>query len=162
MGPVQAQLTDDTRAAFRMCADCLASILRAEAGGTAGKAELTARRLVLHSVQAFENYLGETPPQNYGGLLRYGKRDALPAASLPSTDEIARYTEEIRAQALECLGGHEDEQLLIARNEWGKSLFWRAYYCIRHAHQHLGHVDQLLYAKSDPRGWRCFSYRYDD
>jgi hypothetical protein len=65
MGPIQAQLTDDTRAALKMCADCLASILRAEAGGTAGKAELTARRLVLHSVQAFENYLGETPPSRF-------------------------------------------------------------------------------------------------
>jgi hypothetical protein len=162
MGTIQAQLKDDAKAALKMCADGLASIRSQESDGTAGKAQLTARRLVLHSVQAFENYLGETPPLNYGELLKYGKRDALPVASLPSTEEIARYTDEILGQVLDCLGRHGDEQLLDERNKWGKSLFWRTYYCIRHAHQHLGHVDQLLYAKSDPRKWRCFSYRYDD
>ncbi len=161
MTTVQGQLQEEVTAAFKMLAAGLASVQTAEADGTAGPAHLTARRLILHSLQAFENYLGDTPPHNYGALLKYGKRDALPAAALPSCAAIAAYAEEVRTFVLALLHEHDDRQLLDEQDLWQKSEFWRASYCIRHAHQHLGHVDQLLYSPADPRGWRCFSYRYD-
>lgn len=160
------QCHSDTWYVFSLIDDCVKLIQQRENHDGITKATITARRLVLHIVQAFEKYVSPTAEE--GTELRdfpfkYGLRDELPVDQLPAIGEIAAYVDEIKELCLDYLKPFNDERL--QDNDPLKSMetnYFRIQHAIFHAAVHLGHIDQLLYDPSDPKGWECFAYQYPE
>lgn len=158
------QCHSDTWYVFSLIDDCVKLIQQMETHRGETPETITARRLVVHIVQAFEKYVSPTAEEGteyHDFPFKYGLRDVLPESQLPSINEIASYVNEIKENALDYLQSFDDERL--QDNDPLKSMetnYFRIQHAIFHAGVHLGHIDQLLYDPSDPKGWECFTYTY--
>jgi uncharacterized damage-inducible protein DinB len=160
------QCHSDTWYVFSLVDDCV-KLVQSNENQTGPTAEtITARRLILHLVQAFEKYVSPTAEEGSESNdfpYKHGIRDELPVDQLPSIDEIAHYVNEIKDLALDYLKSFTDERL--RDNDPLKSMdsnYFRIQHAIFHAAVHLGHIDQLLHDPSDPKGWECFTYSYPE
>jgi len=71
------------------------------------------------------------------------------------------YVDEVKTLCLDYLSHFDDERLMD--NDPLKSMesnYSRIQHAIFHAALHLGHIDQLLYDPSDPKGWDCLTHQY--
>ena len=158
------QCHGDTWYVFSLIDDCVNLIEQRESLHGSTPETITARRLVLHIVQAFEKYVSPTADEEtdfHEFPFKHGMRDELPLEQLPAIDEIKRYVNEVKNLSLDYLKSFYDERL--QDNDPLKSMesnYFRIQHAIFHAAVHLGHIDQLLYDPSDPKGWECFTYRY--
>lgn len=124
--------------------------------------QLTALRLILHSLEAIDNYWSSNTPPNYGEFLPHGVRSTNDSADLPSHADIKGYLAEAKGRSEAYLASLSDENFLSKDNTWDWELLNLFFYVTNHTFAHLGHLDQLLYEKGDPRGWRCWTYEYDE
>ena len=154
----------DTWYVFELIEDCLTQLRSNGTDESLSPAGICARRLLLHLLQSFEKYIS---PMADEGLsydefpFKHGRRDALPARQLPSLGEISVYVDEVKTLCLDYLSHFDDERLMD--NDPLKSMesnYSRIQHAIFHAALHLGHIDQLLYDPSDPKGWDCLTHRY--
>ena len=158
------QCHSDTWYVFSLIDDCVKLIQQIETQQGATPQTITARRLVLHIVQAFEKYVSPTADEGTDFdefPFRHGMRDTLPGALLPAIDTVKTYVDEIKDLSLDYLSSFYDERLVD--NDPLKSMetnYFRIQHAIFHAAVHLGHIDQLLYDPTDPKGWECFTYDY--
>ena len=156
----------DTWYVFSLIDDCVKLIQQKENQSGSTPETITARRLVLHIVQAFEKYVSPTAEEGseyHDFPFKYSLRDELPTEQLPSILEIAGYVNEIKDLSLDYLKPFTDERL--RDNDPLKSMdsnYFRIQHAIFHAGIHLGHIDQLLHDPSDPKGWECFTYSYPE
>jgi len=124
-------------------------------------AELTALRLVLHSLEAIDNYFASQPPPNFGEYLVYGKRSSSQPGDFPAYADIRAYLTEARNRTRGYLTALADEDFLSGDNNWDWEPLSLFFYVTNHTYAHMGHLDQLLYGSSDPRGWKCFSHSFE-
>ena len=123
--------------------------------------ELTALRLILHSLEAIDNYFSNRTPPNFGTYLLYGVRSSNPLSDFPAYASIREYLLEVKDRTSEYLTALEDDDFLSIDNNWKWELINLFFYVRNHTYSHLGHLDQLLYDTSDPRGWKCWSYNFE-
>jgi len=123
--------------------------------------ELTALRLVLHSIEAIDNYFASHPPPNFGEYLKYGKRSFNQPSDFPAYADIKAYLTEVRDRTRDYLTALSDADFLSGDNNWDWELLSLFFYVTNHTYAHMGHLDQLLYDSNDPRGWKCFSYNFE-
>ena len=158
------QCHSDTWYVFSLIDDCVNLIQQLETRYTPTPNTILARRLVLHIVQAFEKYVSPTADESidfHEFPFRHGLRDESPVEELPAIADIAAYVDEVKISSLNYLKSFYDERL--QDNDPLKSMetnYFRIQHAIFHAAVHLGHIDQLLYDPSDPKGWECFTYQY--
>lgn len=122
--------------------------------------ELTALRLVLHSLEAIDNYFSTRTPPNFGEFLEHGIRSSNSTNQFPSHAEIRAYLEEVKERTHNYLASLPDAAFLSDDNNWRWELLNMFFYVTNHTYTHLGHLDQLLYDESDPRGWECWTYDF--
>ena len=122
--------------------------------------ELTALRLVLHSLEAIDNYWSTKTPPNFGEFLPHGVRSSNNEPEFPSYADIKAYLTGTKERSEDYLSSLSDADFLSADNNWSWELLNMFFYVTNHTFTHLGHLDQLLYDKSDPRGWRCWTYGF--
>jgi uncharacterized damage-inducible protein DinB len=160
------QCHSDTWYVFSLIDDCIKLIQEKETHDGPTPQTITARRLILHIAQAFEKYVSRTADEGvdfHDFPFRHGLRDELPKNQLPEISEIMHYVNEVKNHSLEYLKSFYDERL--QDNDPLKSMetnYFRIQHAIFHAAVHLGHIDQLLYDPTDPKGWECFTYQYPD
>ena len=158
------QCHSDTWYVFSLIDDCVKLIQQKETNEGSTPQTITASRLILHITQAFEKYTSPTADEgiNFREFpYKYGLQDELPTNQLPAISAIAAYVNEVKIQSLDYLKSFYDDRL--QDNDPLKSMetnYFRIQHAIFHAGVHLGHIDQLLYDPSDPKGWECFTYQY--
>jgi hypothetical protein len=122
--------------------------------------ELTALRLVLHSIEAIDNYWSTKTPPNFGEFLSHGIRSSDREPEFPAYAHIKAYLTETKERSEGYLSSLCDADFLSTANNWDWELLNMFFYVTNHTFSHLGHVDQLLYDEGDPRGWECWTYNF--
>jgi len=123
-------------------------------------AELTALRLVLHSLEAIDNYWSMKPPPNFGESLPLGVRSSDDETEFPAYVDIKAYLAETKERAEDYLSSQSDGDFLSKDNSWDWELLNMFFYVTNHTFTHLGHLDQVLYEDGDPRGWECWTHDF--
>ena len=122
---------------------------------------LTALRLILHSLEGIDNYWSSKTPPNFGEFLPHGVRSSDNETEFPAYADIKAYLAEAKERSGEYLSSLSNGDFLSKGNTWGWELLMLFFYVTNHTFTHLGHLDQLLYDKGDPRGWRCWTYNFE-
>lgn len=154
----------DTWYVFELIEDCITQLRANGVDESLSPAAIRARRLLLHILQTFEKSVSSVADEDlsYDEFpFKHGRRDNLPARQLPSVEDIAVYVDEVKTPCLDYLSHFDDERLMD--NDPLKSMesnYSRIQHAIFHAALHLGHIDQLLYDPSDPKGWDSFTHQY--
>ncbi len=106
------------------------------------------KRIALHSIEAVENYMADSPPSSYGGNLRHGIRSGADAPEL-ATEELVAYLDQTWADVQTYLSDLRYEE---DSDAWERPPLGRALYVLRHTQHHLGQISRMVDHSHDPYG----------
>lgn len=116
-------------------------------------------RLAYHIVETVDFYVGDTETEfPFGKRLGRDIWEAVIPDELPSKDQVAEYTDEVRERTEERFANTEDSTFLEPQQKFrwtGDTLLSRFIYVLKHCYYHFGHMNRIIRLKGNiPIDWR--------